>query len=195
MTEEGEIPTGPVTYEWCAWKIGLVVFAGLLVVAGGVLALAGSGEEDDSDAEPSAIVQPGGGGTPGAEGLFPTDPPDVDPDGTPEMGEDGAASPDSLWSPALLRGGISFFAAFVLALAFRAFLKLALIFAGIWVASLFLLSSAGWLEVHWSAIDASFTGWASAVGDQFESFTRFVTGSLPSAGMAGLGLYAGIRRK
>ena len=86
------------------------------------------------------------------------------------------------------------FAAFALAFALRSFLRLALVLAGLWVGSLLLLSSAGWIEVHWETIDAAFTGWTGTLGAQFRSLTAFVTGSLPSAGLGGLGLLAGFRK-
>ncbi|MHC5066723.1 MAG: FUN14 domain-containing protein, partial [Planctomycetota bacterium] len=120
-------------------------------------------------------------------------------DGTtaPTSGGSGSAESsdsDGAWSPALIRGGISFFAAFCLAFAFRTFLRLALVFIGIWAASLFFLDHLGWIEVHWTVIDQAFRDMTANIGRQFESVRTLVTGSLPSAGLAGLGLFTGFKK-
>ena len=52
----------------------------------------------------------------------------------------------------------------------------------------------GWIEVHWTIIDTQFVGWTQGLGAQFESISSFITGSLPRAGMAGLGLVAGLKK-
>jgi len=126
--------------------------------------------------------------TPGETPTSETPPSQVSPT---EPGADG----ESPWTPALLRGGLSFLVGFSLAYAARTFIKIAVFFLGVWAASLFLLSSLGWIEVHWHLIDTAFASWSSTIGEQFESARTFITGSLPSAGMAGLGLVTGFRRK
>ena len=52
-----------------------------------------------------------------------------------------------------------------------------------------------WIDVRWDVMDTAFQGMAAGLGDQFQSAQAFITGSLPSAGMASLGLYTGFRRK
>jgi uncharacterized membrane protein (Fun14 family) len=99
------------------------------------------------------------------------------------------------FSPALLRGGVSFFVAFCLAFALRAFLRIGAIFVGIWALSLFVLSYAGWVEVRWDLIDTAFKNMTTNIGEQFQSFQTFVTGSLPSTGLAVAGLLAGFKWK
>jgi uncharacterized membrane protein (Fun14 family) len=182
---------GRPRYRWRPWKVLAVAFAALLLAGGGVLALSGGGPaepEPRTEAPPSSAPEgftpPSFGPTTSPGGVVPEAPAE------PADEEDGGIA----WSPVLLRGGISFFAAFALAFAFRTFLRLALLFAGIWVASLLLLSSLGWIEVHWSVIDDQFVGWTRTLGEQFKSVTAFVAGSLPSAGLAGLGLLAGFRK-
>ena len=202
-----ETETSP-GYVWRPWKVVGMVAACLLVVAGGVLALT-DGENEAVITE--GVSSAGGEGSnstgervsiPGARGLGsglpPISTPDVVPGETPapETPTGGeSVDVENAWSPALLRGGLSFLVGFAVAYAARAFLKIAIFFLGVWAASLFLLSSLGWIEVHWSLIDVAFEGWSSHVGAQFESVKTFITGSLPSAGMAGLGLVTGIRRK
>jgi uncharacterized membrane protein (Fun14 family) len=206
---------GGGAYVWRPWKVLGVAVAGLLVIAGGALALFGG------DAAESPAVATGGGDPsstgpldttaergPGADRLLPgssptsrvpspDEPTPEDPwpvSGTEDTPPSTTVDSDGSISPALLRGGISFFAAFAVGFAFRTFVRIALIFVGIWAISLFLLAQAGWLTVHWVEIDGAFKAWASGIGDQFESFGRFVTGSLPSTGLAGLGLYTGLKR-
>jgi uncharacterized membrane protein (Fun14 family) len=192
-------------FEWTRWKIVTFSIAGVLVLGGALLAFAGGGAAGDPDLS-SVATGPGGMGTTPGDGnaLLPgTLPgPEPGPGETPEPapGETAVPAPADgesgiSYSPAMLRGGISFFAAFALAFAFRSFLKLALILVGIWFGVMFYLSWLGWIEVRWDVMDAAFQSMASGLGDQFQSVQSFVTGSLPSAGMAGLGLYTGFRRK
>lgn len=208
---------GSTGWHWTKGKIAACAFAGILLIGGGLLALTRDGAEPlESHAERTAAAPgaaaPGTGGAnssgPGgaASGFAPGHVPDGTPgDGTPgdeapapegEVGGGGDAGGDGTGiSPGLLKGGFSFFVAFAVGFALRMFFRVAALFAGIWAASLFLLAHLGWLEVHWDLIGASFEGWSNTIGAQFESFTAFVNGSLPSAGMAGLGLYTGVRRK
>jgi uncharacterized membrane protein (Fun14 family) len=205
----GPTPSG---YVWRPWKVVAVGVACLLTVAGGVLAMVA---DDAPTVTPAAsdVVRTGAGTggaspvrAPGAEGFGselppisrPDTPGDAPPGETPtstvsptEDGTDG----ESPWTPALLRGGLSFLVGFSLAYAARTFIKIALFFLGVWAASLFLLSSLGWIDVHWDIIDGAFEGWSTKLGEQFESARTFITGSLPSTGMAGLGLVTGYRRK
>jgi uncharacterized membrane protein (Fun14 family) len=213
MSESSERDTG-ARYVWRPWKIGVVAAGILLAAAGGAMALFTGPDE-----APSAVVAGGeavspepldtsiAGGPdgdrllPGSSPPMPGPTPDSAPTGDePEVSGSGdtttpaADAGDGTLSPALLRGGISFLAAFTVGYAFRMFVRIALLFVGIWAISLFALAQAGWLTVHWDEIDVAFRAWASGVGDQFQSFGRFIRGSLPSAGLAGLGLYTGLKR-
>ena len=84
---------------------------------------------------------------------------------------------------------------FIVAFALRAFLRIGAVFVGIWALSIFVLAYLGWVEVHWDQIDAAFKGVTSNIGEQFQSFQTFVTGSLPSTGLAVAGLLAGFKWK
>ena len=191
-------------YIWKPWKIGAVAVAALVLVAGGAMALFGGGDPVPTEVSESTLSGSTGGAgeTPGAKGFSgsggvigsPGSPGSPDSPATPATEVPPEASATDLLSPALVRGGISFFAAFALAFALRSFLKLFVIFAGVWVASLFFLASMGWIEVHWTIIDDQFVGWTNTLGAQFQSMSSFVTGSLPSAGLAGLGLVAGLKK-
>ena len=189
-------------FEWTRWKIVTFSLAGLLIAVGVITAFAGTGASPSADtltaSGPVGAVPAGPGANrllPGSVPSGPTEPGETtEPGGSavppPAEGETGVT-----WSPALLRGGISFFAAFALAFAFRSFLKIALILVGIWAGAMFYFSYLGWIEVHWDVIDAAFNAMTANVGEQFKSVQTFITGSLPSAGMGGLGLYTGFRRK
>jgi uncharacterized membrane protein (Fun14 family) len=214
---------GRPAYAWRPWKIAGIALAGLLVVAGGVLTLLGgfgsSSPESTNVAGGEGGTSSGGiraplgtgGETGGAESLLPggipvpsegprEEPGETPPGETPPGETETAPVPTGEgggieWSPALLRGGVSFFVAFAVAFAFRAFVRIGLIFVGIWAATLFLLARIGWVEVHWDIIDVWFQARVAGLSDEFESFGRFITGSLPSASMAGLGLFTGLRRR
>jgi len=211
MTSTTSAETGPAassfqtsikSYQWKFWKLATVGFAGLMVVAGGVLAIVGGGEPAPG---PGPGVEAAGyvagptgdpsmargltGGTAGGTGTGP----EIQGGVEWRVGEEPESG--SAVSPALLRGGISFFVAFCLAFALRAFLRIGAIFVGIWALSLFVLAYAGWVEVHWDKIDRQFIDWTSRLGDQFASFKAFITGSLPSTGLAGLGLFTGFKKK
>jgi uncharacterized membrane protein (Fun14 family) len=177
-------------WQWTKGKIVAVAFAAVLVAAGAVFGLAGSDEEPLS----STAHRTGPAGTAGAEGFGPTTLPGPGDEGEAPAAETEAAPSETI-SPGLLKGGFSFFVAFAVGFALRMFFRVALLFLGIWAASFFLLASLGWVEIHWNLIGATFEGWSRTIGDQFQSFTAFVNGSLPSAGMGGLGLYTGMRRK
>ena len=183
-------------YRWRPWKLALIVIGGLLLAVGlitGGLAARDEAPDDTApdDTAPATLRERdfggnsfGSTGSPGSTGST-----------TGLPAEPVAATESEVpWSSALFGGGISFFAAFVLAFAFRSFLRIAMFFLGIWVASLFLLSHLGWLEIHWGIINDQFVLLTSRLGEQFKSISSFVTGSLPKAGLAGLGLLAGFKK-
>ena len=97
-------------------------------------------------------------------------------------------------SPALLKMGFSFFAAFAVGLAFRSFVKLALIFVGLQLLGLFGLSYVEWVSVNWEAMSTAFDRFVANVEHESQSFQTFITGSLPQAGLAMLGLVTGFTR-
>ncbi|MBI5850256.1 MAG: hypothetical protein HZB39_04345 [Planctomycetes bacterium] len=56
------------------------------------------------------------------------------------------------------------------------------------------LTQLDWVTVHWEAISSAFDRFVANVEREAGSFQTLVTGSLPQAGLAGLGLFAGLRR-
>jgi uncharacterized membrane protein (Fun14 family) len=167
-------------YQLKPWKIALFSFAGLLLVAGVVLTLTN---------KHGSQKQSGGGG--GGVMVSNFDGTTTHTGGGDTTAEEGGID----WANALTKGGISFFAAFCLAYAFRSFLKLALIFIGVLVAVMFLFTYFGWVEVHWDLIDSQFKVGAGKLKDQLTSIEGFVSGSLPSASLASLGLFTGFKKR
>ncbi|MEE2940002.1 MAG: hypothetical protein VX460_06430 [Planctomycetota bacterium] len=100
-----------------------------------------------------------------------------------------------LWAPVLAKGGLSFFVAFCVGYALRTFLKGTMLVIGVVALAIFGLQKAGILgEIDWAVARGHWDDLTAGIGRQFESLRTFVTGSLPSAGSAGLGLVAGFRR-
>lgn len=109
-----------------------------------------------------------------------------DKDGTLGFGE---------LSPAMVRGGFGMFIGFAIGFAIRAFIRLAVVMIGVYFLLLTLMAYGGWVEIHWSVIEGQFDQLATSFTAQFESFKAFLTGSIPSAGVTGVGLVAGLKQK
>lgn len=99
------------------------------------------------------------------------------------------------WSPAFLKGGLGFFVAFILGFALQAFARLFAIFLGLFFLAVLGLSSMGWITIEWQVAQEQFLAFPSVLAQQFTGFESFLQGALPSIGMAGLGLFAGLRKK
>ena len=105
--------------------------------------------------------------------------------------EPGAAG----WSPFFLKGGFSFFVAFCVGYATRVWLKMAAFFLGTFFLGVFVLSYVGAVDVDWVTLEGWWDAFAGRVEAEAVDFKTFLTGSLPQAGLAGLGLVAGFKRK
>jgi uncharacterized membrane protein (Fun14 family) len=189
QTAASSLKASVKSYRWKPWKIAVISFAGLLVVAGGVATMVVGGGEPAPGVDAVGTGEGPAGGYPVARGYTGGTGPGSDAQSGVEWQVGEEPSSDGAVSPALLRGGISFF------VAFRSFLRIGAIFVGIWALSIFILAYAGWVEVHWDKIDRHFIDWTHRLGDQFASFKTFITGSLPSTGLAGLGLFTGFKKK
>lgn len=195
------------------WKRVLLAFASLLIVVGAAWMPFEKGDRSDlARTEEAAAASdeetPGSGalevltGSGAGAGLLPGGPTLPLP-GTGGSGSDDPRDPpssagnttsDETLSPALLQMGFSFFAAFAVGLAFRSFLKVALVFVGMQLLALFGLSYVDWITVHWDTMSDAFDRFVAGARGEFESFQAFVTGSLPQVGLASLGLVAGFKR-
>ena len=146
----------------------------------------------------------GGGGGGGVDWPFPVpgvpggDPSPEEAPGEPAGGapaEQIEQAPADPWSPAIFRMGFGFFVGFAMAYAFRAFAKFAVVSLGVFFLLLFGLQYAGLIEVQWGTMAERYDSARGWLGSQFEGFTAFVTGALPSAGAALAGLGLGFIRK
>lgn len=175
------------------WKKVLVGAAVLMLIAGVVLFFVGGADEPERAADAAA----GAGGAKslgiGASALDAGS-------GPVSVGVPATAEAETPWSQAFFGYGFSFFVGFGIGYAVRAFLKLSLLFAGIFALLLFALSyftdtsGTPFIEVNWNVLDGAFNRFADKVKEQTGAFRSFITGSLPNAGLAGLGLFAGFKR-
>lgn len=162
------------------WKQVLLAVATLLIATGGVLAVI---EATQPAAPPGGTTGPGGPATGFVPGF---------PGGQP--GSTGHGSGEEPVSAGFFRLGFSFVAGFCIGYAVRKTLKLAALLTGLLLICLFLLSYFGLIEVKWHDIDQLFERFMRSVETESERFRTFVTGSLPAAGLAALGLVAGFKK-
>ena len=159
------------------WKQVLCATALLATVVGGIWMLTGGTHP---------IGQGGGGSGVGSTSLVPG-----------QSTGSGGMAPGSESDPAsrgMFRLGFSFIAGFCLGTFLRATLKVATIAIGFWLFLTFLLAYFDLVHVDWQAIDQLWNRFAGHVSQEWGSFQSFVTGSLPAAGLAGLGLFTGFKR-
>jgi len=159
------------------WKKVLLAGAGVSVVIGLVLLIV----------EPAAAPT-GGGATPpgGGAGLV--------PDGVARSELPAGADGGTTWSPLFLKMGFSFFVGFAVGYVLRTFLKLTLLIAGVIALALFGLQQAGLVEVQWDRMGEMFDALIGHVREQASGLQTLLTGSLPAAGLGGLGLFTGFRK-
>jgi uncharacterized membrane protein (Fun14 family) len=113
--------------------------------------------------------------------------------GGTQLGE--APEEESLWAPLAMKGGLSFAIAFAVGFALRTFMSLTIVVLGVVALAIFGLQKAGIVgEIDWSVAQGHWDTLTANIGQQFESFKTFVTGSLPSAGAGTVGLGSGFRR-
>ncbi len=169
--------------ELTRWKKILIGVATTFLVIGGCLQAFGSTGEvpqvvtGGTGASPNALV--GGAGQPG---------PVQAGTATTESGTKG-------WAPFFFKGGFSFLVAFMVGFATRVWLKVAALILGSFCLGVLVLSYKEVLSVDWNTLASWWDSIAQRVASEAEDFKTFVTGSLPQAGMALLGLVAGFKRR
>ncbi len=117
------------------------------------------------------------------------------PSPTQRSGDSGGDELVGKWSPAMIRGGFGFFVGFAVGLVLRIFFRVSIVVIGLNLLLLFGLSYMGWLEVHWETIEAQFDQWMLSLEQQFTQFKTFISGSLPTLGLSGVGLFTGFRKR
>lgn len=102
---------------------------------------------------------------------------------------------DVVAGPAMVRIGASFIAAFAIGFLLRSFIKWGLLLLGIVAIGVYLLQRTGAIDVNWATVESQ-TGQATSwIKSQTDSFSKFITGALPSGTSAAAGLWSGFRRK
>ena len=98
------------------------------------------------------------------------------------------------WSPLFVKGGLSVFIGFCVGHALRAFFKLAAVLCGTAFLGVFALQYYGLVDLDWRAASDLYDQLAARVGGELGSLGTFVRGTVPSAGLASFGLFAGFKR-
>jgi len=96
-------------------------------------------------------------------------------------------------SPALFRFGLSYIAGFALGYGLRRFIKLTLILSVVAFLAIFFMRKAGWIDLDWSSVESHLSDSFGWLKGQAEALKVFVTGYVPSAAAAGVGLIFGAR--
>lgn len=103
-------------------------------------------------------------------------------------------APEEPVAKGVFRLGFSFLAGFCLGSFLRATLRIAAIAFGFWLLATMLLAHYGIVVVDWNALSAAWDRFTANVEQEWGSVQRFLTGSLPAAGLAATGLVVGLRR-
>ena len=134
--------------------------------------------------------------------------PDQDPDAPrPDTPEDERGTPDTTaeiapdadtqttWSPVVFKFGFSFFVGFALGYFLRIFFKLTLAVVGLICLSLFGLEYLGLIDIDWASLQPHYNSALDWLQSQTADFRRFITGQLPAASLAALGLFTGFKKR
>lgn len=165
------------------WKAMLFIVAGLLVVVGAISSFVGGGESSLQSAAPGGNVPVGAAGLTGNQSGSPSATPEEQP------------AESSAWSGGMLKMGFSFFVAFAVGYLMRVFVRVSLIVIGSIVLLLTWFSYLGFVTVNWAEMETVFDAFVDRIGTDFENFRTMLTGSLPQAGLGGLGLVAGFKKR
>jgi uncharacterized membrane protein (Fun14 family) len=176
----------PESRSFGSWLAAMPTWKKVAVAAAVLTAVAGLALGAASDAPP---VSPSGGSYGNlSAGMV---------EGTGPSGTGtatGVASAEEPPAKGVFRLGFSFLAGFCLGSFLRATLKLAAIAFGFWLALTMVLNYYGILTVDWHAMNTLWDRFAANVEQEWGNAQRFLTGSLPAAGLATTGLVIGLKR-
>lgn len=100
-----------------------------------------------------------------------------------------------LSSPALAGIGGSYLGGFIIGWAFRRFLKMAALIAGVVLAGIAVLENTGWIDLDWTALETQISHGIAAVQQGAQGLKRLLSGYLPSTGAGAVGAFFGFRKK
>jgi uncharacterized membrane protein (Fun14 family) len=158
------------------WKKATLGVAVSMLLIGGIFGMVADPGTDSATGGASALQS----------GLLPTNPGQNAPQPATANEEPAARG--------IFRLGFSFLAGFCLGSFLRATMRLASIAIGFWLAMTLVLSYYGLVVVDWQAIDGLWNRFLGNIENEWGDFQRFITGSLPAAGLAIAGLAAGLKR-
>lgn len=99
------------------------------------------------------------------------------------------------WSQPLMKFGFSFVVGFCIGYALAVFMKLTVFAVGLLVLALFGLQYGDVIDVNWHSIQAHYDAFLAWLQPRASGFRAFITGHLPSVGMAALGILTGFKRR
>lgn len=181
--------------EITRWKKVLLGLAAVFVIVGGGLRAFGGSPEPESTGSGPAGTASNGAPMSGLDSGGGFQIPGIGETGKGGEEKTTAEAEASEWSPFFLKGGFSFFVAFCVGYAMRVWLKVSFLLVGTFFVGVFALSYLGALDVNWETIQGWYDSAAAKVSGEASDFKTFLTGSLPQAGLAGLGLVTGFKRK
>jgi uncharacterized membrane protein (Fun14 family) len=168
------------------WKKAALTAGVLAVAVGGIWSL--------TSGDPTPASGGAGAGSGLGSSLLEGNPPPWP--GGPGTGQPAPGVPagEEPTSKGIFRLGFSFLCGFCVGAFLRSALRLAAIAIGFWFVATFALSYYGIVQVDWQQMDTLWNRFAANVEQEWGSFQRFMTGSLPAAGLAVTGLFVGLKR-
>jgi len=100
-----------------------------------------------------------------------------------------------LSSPAVAGVGGSYLGGYFCGWAFRRFLKMATLITGGLLACIAVLKNTGWIDLDWTAVETQISHGIAAIHRGAEGLKHLLSGYLPSAGAAAVGMFFGFRKK
>lgn len=98
-------------------------------------------------------------------------------------------------SPAVAGVGGSYLGGYFCGWAFRRFLKMATLIAGGLLTSIAVLKNTGWIDLDWTEVESQISHGIAAIHQGAEGLKHILSGYLPSAGAAAVGVFFGFRKK
>ncbi len=172
----------PPSYAFTPWKKGLCLAALCMMLGGGALTFLGPSSKGVA-VKQERPAQPAGAG----QAFL--------PEGFPAPEGQAAGREATPWGPALLQGGAGFLIGFSIGYALRTVLRMVVVLLGLLLLGLAAMQYAGWIHIEWGVVESQINQGLEALKAQFRSFSDFISGAVPAAGLAGFGLFVGLRRR